>query len=105
MANESDDIAIDISGPAGLGAAADIYGRIFTALQAASTLTIDLTGAEDVDISLMQTIEAARRFGAANDKRVKLAAPATGDLLAQLERCGLLASDVDRVFWLAGAEA
>lgn len=105
MANDSEQAEIEIKGPAGLGAAADVHGRILSAMQAANSVAINLTGADDVDITLMQTIEAARRYGAANGKRLTLAAPAAGELLAQLERCGLLACDADRAFWLDGARA
>ena len=59
-----------------------------------------------IDISLLQLLEAARVFAATGGKTVELAEPATGALLDTLRRSGFLEgmSDEDAKFWLHQGE-
>ncbi len=71
-------------------------------LENASSLSIELPESADVDLSLVQLIEAARVHAAACGKSLSLASPAEGALLDVLERSGFLteATPDTRAFWL-----
>ncbi len=59
-----------------------------------------------IDISLLQLLEAARVYAATGGRTVELAEPATGALLDTLRRSGFLEgmSDEDAKFWLHQGE-
>lgn len=105
MPTQEDDTIFEITGAAGLRSIAEIHGRLTAALKSAQSLVINLAGADDCDITLIQLIEAARRYADANGKRLALAAPAAGEIAAQLDRGGFVVRPADRSFWLHTAEA
>jgi len=76
----------------------DIVSRI----GASEAATIDLAACDDVDITGVQVIEAARRFAQRKGVDLRLAAPVEGRWLDVLELGGFLeaATPADRAFWL-----
>jgi hypothetical protein len=68
----------------------------------ANSIVLDVPQDADCDLSLIQVIESARMFAQAEQKEFALQRPASGGLLAVLERGGFL-TDIDpsdRFFWL-----
>lgn len=76
----------------------DIVSRI----SASEVVTLDIAACDDVDITGVQFIEAARRFAQRKDVDLRLAAPVEGRWLDVLQLGGFLeaATPADRAFWL-----
>lgn len=100
MPTQGDEAIFEIKGPAGLQAIGALHERLTEALKNTTSLVVDLTNAEDFDITLIQLIEAGRRHASANRKQITLSAPASGEIADQLERGGFLVRPCDRTFWL-----
>ncbi|HZG28380.1 STAS domain-containing protein [Ensifer adhaerens] len=67
------------------------------------TLSLDVDDAQECDLTLAQLIIAARKSVSARGAKMKLAKPAAGNLLAVIERAGLLTGDKKQDgFWLEG---
>jgi hypothetical protein len=64
---------------------------------------LDFDDAAEVDLTLVQLIESARISVAREGKTLRLSAPASGALLAALERGGFVGEPTDprTQFWLA----
>lgn len=75
---------------------------LLLALSQKSTVVIDISDDQQVDLSLIQLIESARIFASTSGKKLTLVKPATGQLLDALERGGFLhnISPEDASFWL-----
>lgn len=67
---------------------------------------IDCSEIEDVDVSFIQLLLAARRSVAGQGRVLRLTSPAKGALLACLRNAGLLSEqpvgEASREFWLSG---
>lgn len=81
------------------------HKRLCAALQENATLTVNLTGVVEPDLTIVQLIESARRYAAATGKSLALKAPASGELKSLLERGGFLTTEERRGFWLNGESA
>lgn len=75
-------------------------------LEQNETSTIEFADETQVDISLIQLLEAARVYAGTGGKKIALARPATGALLDTLRRSGCLEgmSAEDAQFWLHQGE-
>jgi len=71
-------------------------------LQDCDAVAIEVPASAQVDISLIQLIEAARHYAQDKDKSLTLVNPADGELLAVLRRGGFLdaLSAENAQFWL-----
>lgn len=91
---------VELTGPGDIRAITAIHRRLLDALTRADAVVVDLATVSDPDVTLVQTIEAARRHAAATGKSLSLQQPADGDLADVLERGGFLVRPNDRGFWL-----
>ncbi|MBF0561284.1 MAG: STAS domain-containing protein [Alphaproteobacteria bacterium] len=77
--------------------------RLLAALAESNRFTIDCSAAEDVDITFIQLVIAARQSAARAGGDLALAQPADGMLLAALRRGGFLTDDcvgtTESTFW------
>jgi anti-anti-sigma regulatory factor len=82
----------------------DIAGRLQDAASEHDSICLDLTAAVNIDLSILQLIEAARRHAANGGAAVTLSQPASPALAALLDRTGFLAaaSPADITFWFHG---
>lgn len=74
--------------------------RMIKAFAESDLIEIDCASVDEVDFCFVQMLLAARLGGAQMGKRVRLAAPASGALLAALERGGFIPSSTQVApFW------
>lgn len=75
-------------------------------MKTGNRMVLEFSPDSQIDVSLLQLLEAARVFAATGGKTVELAEPATGTLLDTLRRSGFLEgmSDEDAKFWLHQGE-
>ena len=80
----------------------DAFEKVKKACDEGLGCEIDLSGVTDLDLTLVQLIESARRGAAAGGKVVRLAAPAAGVVREALRRGGVLSDppDARTQFWL-----
>ncbi len=85
------------------------HSRLIEAMRNGAPLEIDCSAAEDVDVSFIQLLLAARTSARKLGHSIALAAPVSGALLDALTRGGFLATGElpadDDAFWLKGAPA
>lgn len=69
----------------------------------AAGIEIDIAGVTDADLTLVQLIESARRSAALSGTPLRLSAPASGAVLALLQRGGFLGDEDPQraAFWLS----
>lgn len=77
-----------------------VHGELVAALKGARHVVVAIDPAASVDLTLVQTLEAARRAAQAAGGALDLAEPASGELLATLQRGGFLEGAAEREFWL-----
>jgi anti-anti-sigma regulatory factor len=87
-----------------LRTADDTHAKLLEMSARHASLEIDCSGADDVDLSFVQLLLAARSSARLSDRTIRLAHPASGALRDALQRGGFL-TDVtdqaaDRAFWL-----
>jgi hypothetical protein len=82
----------------GIQSIAAIHQQVLRALRNDSAVVLDLGRA--ADLPLIQLIEAARRYAAAEGKNIQLSGPAGDELRENLRRGGFLATAPGRQFWL-----
>jgi ABC-type transporter Mla MlaB component len=82
----------------------DIAARLQDAASEHDSICLDLTAAGNIDLSILQLIEAARRHAANGGAAVTLSQPAASALAGLLDRTGFLAaaSPADITFWFHG---
>jgi len=99
----SKEFVLNLCGTQELREASDAHARVLNALKANSSIVLDFAELADVDLTFVQLIESARLSAAQQGKVLSLSAPASGALLAVLERGGFLgdATDPRTQFWLA----
>jgi len=96
---------LKFSGALTVRIAKQIRTRIIEALRQFPSVTIDCSGASEVDLSFIQLVLSARKSAAAFAKTLSLAQPAEGALLEALRQAGLVAPVgcppvADQTFWL-----
>jgi len=91
-------IVIGFSGSATLREADDVAERLKEALATGDRVEIDCGGLEDVDLSFVQIVLAARKSALASGKEVALNAPARGRLATVLDHAGIGSVEM-RAFW------
>jgi ABC-type transporter Mla MlaB component len=97
---------LKLGGPLTVRLAKQIRARIIEALGQFPSVTIDCSGATEVDLSFIQLILSARKSASASAKTLSLAQPADGALLEALRQAGLVAPAdrepvADQTFWLS----
>lgn len=93
-----------VAGEASVRNIAEIHQDLQDAYRDNDSIVLDLSGLGEMDLALVQLIEAARRTSAADGKTVALASPANGVLLDTLERGGFLGATENKMFWLHTTE-
>jgi ABC-type transporter Mla MlaB component len=81
----------------------DTYARLSEMSARHAVLEIDCSGVDEVDLSFIQLLLAARSSARRSGRTVRLAQSASGALRDALERGGFLADgagQADRTFWL-----
>jgi hypothetical protein len=83
----------------------DAHDTLCAALERNKSITIEIDGLEEADLTFVQLIESARRSAAEGGYSIRLQQPAQGAVLQVLQRGGFLdPEDRDRTdFWLQGA--
>lgn len=78
---------------------------LLEAFERNKSITIEIDGLEEADLTFIQLIESARRSAAEGGYSIQLREPAQGAVLQVLQRGGFLdPDDRDRMnFWLQGA--
>jgi ABC-type transporter Mla MlaB component len=93
-----------LDGPLTVRHAPQIHARLREALRQGS-VAIDCRAADEVDVSFIQLVLAARRSAAATGRTLRLAHPADATLLDRLRQAGMVRSGdedpaADQDFWL-----
>lgn len=88
----------------------DLHRALISTIAQHTSVVADCSAIREADLSAVQLLLAARRSATAQGKHLALAAPASGALLAVLERAGMLAPNSpedlpDADFWLTGVDA
>jgi anti-anti-sigma regulatory factor len=81
----------------------DSFEKLKLAARSGASLEIDLDDVTDIDLTLLQLIESARKSAAQSGTAVRLSAPAHGCVFETLRRGGFLSDppDAQTQFWLA----
>ncbi|WP_377294782.1 STAS domain-containing protein [Rhizobium sp. SG2393] len=82
--------------------AAAAHDALRQAFEAEGPIVLSVPEGAEIDLSFLQLVEAARKQADAFHRPISLDRPATGNLLATLERAGFLteANARDTEFWL-----
>jgi len=98
---------VELSGDLSIRTIGAVQAHLIEALSGHDTVTASIDPDAQVDLTLVQVIEAARRTCEEDGKSFTLASAAKGALLDVLRRGGFLAErNADlRAFWLAGEAA
>ncbi len=94
-------VLIGFSGPATIRKADEIADRLKRTLTTSDRIEIDCSELEEVDVTFIQLIAAARKSAAAAGKHMVLSAPAEGCLLEALNRAGIQPTG-SQSFWFQG---
>jgi hypothetical protein len=105
MAKQARPTVVEIAGPADVRTITECHGRLLAAMKRSKAVQVDLVELAEADLTLVQLIEAARRFAASAGLTIKLSAPAGTDLCEILRRGGFLKTADSRGFWLHEAGA
>ena len=83
----------------------DAHDILLAAFERENSVTIEIDGLEEADLTFIQLIESARKSAAEGGRSIQLRKPAEGAVLQVLQRGGFLdPEDRDRMnFWLQGA--
>jgi hypothetical protein len=100
MPEGTDTAVIAIAGQADVRTIEAAHKDVLQALQQENAVELNLDGSSGIDLTLVQLVEAARRFAAAEGKTLTLSSPADGTLCEILQRGGFLGAAADRDFWL-----
>jgi hypothetical protein len=79
-------------------------GRLLTALASNAKVVGDIDQLGEVDLTLVQLLDSARRTALDAGGMFVLAAPAQGELLDLLRRGGFIETAQQRAFWLLSEE-
>ena len=103
-ADDQKTIVIHLKGDVSVRTISGIHQRIIACFAKNGSITIDLDGIQECDLTLVQAIEAARRGAEKQKKSLSLSGPATGPVRELLERGGFLTRPEAADFWLGGRE-
>lgn len=95
--------ALRLAGPLTIRRAGELHATLTSALANHESITLDIQGDADADISFVQLAVAAQASARAAGKQLRLARPASGPLLDVLTRGGFLAADAAG-FWTRGIQ-
>jgi ABC-type transporter Mla MlaB component len=90
MTTDDDTSLVDMSGPLTLPEAEAIRDQLAAALAKGQPITVDCSGAAEVDLSFIQLLLSARRSAARQGLTLALAEPAAGALLTALRQAGFI---------------
>ena len=99
MAEPADAAVIGLSGAVDIQTISQFHKQFCEAFSTTEVIVIDADALDEIDITTLQLIEAARRQAAKSAKQLSLKNPAAGDLRDALERGGFLSDDASRAFW------
>jgi hypothetical protein len=91
---------VRLSGALNLKTIGAAHGRLLKALTTHPDVTASVKTPVDVDLTLVQLLDSARRMAEAAGGSFRLAQPADGGLLEILRRGGFLETTPQRAFWL-----
>ena len=94
-------MVLDFAGAQTLRQAEETLEKLRGALAQASEVLLDCSRLDEVDLSFIQLVLAARRSADRDGKILGLIAPAKGALLKALDTAGILPSGPHR-FWFEG---
>lgn len=99
---KSDQMAYTVQNKVSIRNINDVYSELLRFVDDNQEIEIDLEICEDLDLSLIQLIESARKTAAAESKIIRLTKPANEAVLSTLHRAGLVEgfSANDTKFWL-----
>jgi len=94
-------VTVCLSGDLTVRTIAAVHQNLISEIDNGKAIRIDLSEADEIDLTLIQLIESARRTAGGARISLELAAPASGELLDVLNRGGFLETTTDaRIFWL-----
>jgi ABC-type transporter Mla MlaB component len=99
-----DSAPIRLSGALNLNTIAPTHKILSEALQGCSRVAVELESGDDIDLTLVQLLIAARRTAEAEEGSFALTRPADGALLQMLRRGGFVETAQQRAFWLHSVE-
>ena len=94
-------LVLDFSGSQTVREAEQVAATLREALTATSEIVIDCSRIEEVDLSFIQLVLAARKSADRDNKHLHLLTPAQGPLLKALDLAGVLPSGPHH-FWFEG---
>ena len=94
-------MVLDFAGVQTVRQAEETLGKLRDALSQANEILLDCSHLDEVDLSFIQLVLAARRSADRDGKILGLMAPAQGTLLKALDTAGILAGGPHR-FWFEG---
>ena len=99
--SDTSEYSVSLSGNLTVSNIAEAYAALTAVMERGGPVVVNLDAVEEVDLTLPQLLEAARRTAAAKGQPIRLEKPAQGLVLQALQRGGFLHSDdADRLdFW------
>jgi anti-anti-sigma regulatory factor len=102
MGNGADPRAVLFNGVLTIKNAEEIHAKFLEVLGGSGDIVIDTADADEVDVSFVQLLLAARRSAREQGRALSLSAPAEGLLREVLVRGGFVAADA--AFWGKGGD-
>jgi anti-anti-sigma regulatory factor len=90
MQGSSQAITVNLQGSLGIDRAVEIKERLSRALASAARVTIDISSAEDIDLSCLQAFYAARAEAKACGKELRFEGTIPQRISKRLAACGFL---------------
>lgn len=100
MASKIEAAIVKIASSTDIQSIASVHQQLLQAFQRNSAIVLDLDGSENIDLTVIQLIEAARRYADAEQKTIHLAGATHDKLREDLWRGGFLANSSGKRFWL-----
>lgn len=93
---------VTLTSPANIRTISQAFAELVSAFDDGGDIELHVSDDEDIDLTLVQLIESARKSADRRGRQFRLASPASGPLLEILERGGFLTGrdDDSRQFWL-----
>ena len=97
-------VVLDFTGPQTVREAEQVAGRLREALSGGGEVLLDCGRIEEVDLTFIQLVIAARKSAERDGKTLTLQSPAQGPLLKALDLAGILPGGPQN-FWFEGKNA